>query len=513
MKARLSEISIAARESLISNEKSNFRHSSILNKEAIKEKLKIQVRRNTNQTLDRHRQIIGTTKEAKAPTFDSHFLEKGYNQSVTGPRNSSIGNLKLAPLNQKTRNKVIPGRPTKFLQNRKNLAILMDGLRDSQGSNATQKNFTVHPLLSKNTLAELHYENQMNPSKKNEDSQNSALIPINLPRRKNMILVPNFGMSYTLASNQKPNFSETKNVSFKTSLNNCPSDCLIKYQMIKENLRSKSKPDIFKKARNQSELDSLWQNTLVVDPEKIRDRSILRDTPAKISDEIGEKMDQNCVKMRELATDISQNLKNEMLKIVQPLKDEIRQKRHKLLKKIIEFLIFVKTLDIPPEIVLEFPTRSYQHPKSIAFIEYAKMGRSERLVDMMLRHSKLLVYEYDNFRLTALHWAVIREHRAVVDVLIEWGSFINATDIYERTPLYYAIENQSVYMVFEMLLRRASPWSPKDVNYIELANRHDKIIYYIKKFRMLDLMMKFQKPSKREDFRSYYLRTKIPHPY
>ena len=131
----------------------------------------------------------------------------------------------------------------------------------------------------------------------------------------------------------------------------------------------------------------------------------------------------------------------------------------------------------------------------------------------MLRHSKLLVYEYDNFRLTALHWAVIREHRAVVDVLIEWGSFINATDIYERTPLYYAIRNQSVYMVFEMLLRRASPWSPKDVNYIELANRHDKIIYYIKKFRMLDLMMKFQKPSKREDFRSYYLRTKIAHPY
>lgn len=514
MKAKLSEIAIAPRESLFSKKVSHFRHSSIPNREVLQEKLQIQVSPDSSKILARRRQTIATTKETKFPSFNHHLLDKGYKHSMNGQLKASMSSMKLAPLNHQPSKALNPNRSTKFLQNRKNLASMIDGFRNSRASNLSENNFTVHPVANQNASAELLYESKMLLSQPNIDLQSSGLNPENFPRRKNVIMLPAFGVTYTLSSKKKPKINlQVKNDSSNVSLNNYQNENQMQYQMMKENFRPKSELSIFKKAKSQTELDSLWRNTLVVDPNKIKSKQILNDPPAKISEDISERINQNYSKMKELANNISSHLKFEMQRIVQPLKDEIRQKRHKLLKKIVEFLSFAKELGIESELILEFPTRSYQHPKSVPFIEYAKMGRSEKLVDLLMRQSKLLVYEYDNFRLTALHWAVIRDHQGAMDILIEWGSFINATDVYERTPLYYAIRNQNVYMVFEMLVRRASPWSPKDANYIELANRHEKIIYYIKKFRMMDLMMKFQKPSKREEFRSFYLRNKISRPF
>lgn len=41
-----------------------------------------------------------------------------------------------------------------------------------------------------------------------------------------------------------------------------------------------------------------------------------------------------------------------------------------------------------------------------------------------------MVYEFDQLHLTALHWAVKRDHTRVAILLIELNSYVNAKDNY-----------------------------------------------------------------------------------
>jgi hypothetical protein len=513
MKVKRSAITIGPRDSLLSRNISPIHQSTFLDRKTLPDKVPLLMPQSSSHLLIPRRQTISLTKENKAIPLHKHVLDKGYRHSLMNGRKTSAGKITRLSSNQTPGKITNPNRTTHFFKNRKHLASMIDGFRKARASNISENNFTVHAIENKSASTELLQESNLLLCKQSTQLQIPGTTTANFPRRKNIIKLPAFGATYSLSSKQKNNSNTPlQESSSNTFLGNSNNESLAKFQMMKDNYRSKSRIEVFKKAKSQGQLDELLRNTLVVDPEKIRSKAILKEPLSKISSDIDERITQNFSKMKDLGRDISLNLKQEMDSIVRPLKEEIRRKRQKLLRKIIEFLSFVNELNIPPEMILEFPTRSYQHPKSVAFIEYAKMGRNERLVDLLFRHSKLLVYEYDNFRLTALHWAAIRNHSPTMDILIEWGSYINATDVYERTPLYYAIRSQNVYMVFELLMRRASPWSPKGDNYIELAGKHQKIIYFIKKFRMMDLMMKFQNPSKREEFRSYYLRTKISRP-
>ena len=174
---------------------------------------------------------------------------------------------------------------------------------------------------------------------------------------------------------------------------------------------------------------------------------------------------------------------------------------------------FIITCKIPHNLIFEFPSRPYQNPRSVEFIEAAKIGKSDRISDLLVKVSPLLVYEYDHFRLTALHWAAIRNYVSCGEVLLENNSFTNALDSYGRSPLYYAIKNQNVALIYMMLKKHASPWSPKHTNYFDLANKNEQIIYFLKRFRLLDLMLIFRKASDRDAFRQYYVNNKIKRPY
>jgi len=55
----------------------------------------------------------------------------------------------------------------------------------------------------------------------------------------------------------------------------------------------------------------------------------------------------------------------------------------------------------------------------------------------MLMKNKYFVYDFDHINQSALHWAAKRNHKEIVDLLIENGANVNHVDIVR----YYLINN------------------------------------------------------------------------
>ncbi len=259
--------------------------------------------------------------------------------------------------------------------------------------------------------------------------------------------------------------------------------------------------------------DDIWKEASAIDPVLVRNKKITSESVVDIKLMMRKRFSETFVKVQRLGTDICGQAHRQIVAITEPIKEEWRNKRLTLISKVKEFLFFIIALKIPHELLFEFPTKAYQHPRGLEFIEAAKLGKADKLSEMLFKCSALLAYEYDHFRQTALHWACKRNFRSCGEILIEANSYNNAIDIYGRTPLYYAIKNQNVILVYLMLVKHASPWSPKNVNYIDLTNKNEQIIYYLKKFRLLELMKTFQKSSEREAFRKNYIAKNVKPPF
>jgi hypothetical protein len=286
-------------------------------------------------------------------------------------------------------------------------------------------------------------------------------------------------------------------------------------QVITFNHRRSTLPpaDFIRCSRTPNELSDIWKNTTVVDPCFIKSKIILSLHESKISQMIDNRMTENYQSMRALGAQICKKFHTAVVKITEPVKEEFHQKRRAILEKVWNLIKFIISCKIPSELIFQFPSRPFQNPKSVEFIEAAKLGKSDRISELLVKESPLLVYEYDHFRLTALHWAAIRNLTSCGSVLLTNNSFTNGVDSYGRSPLYYAIKSQNVILVYMMLVKHASPWSPKHTNYFELANKHDQIIYFLKRFRSLELMLMFQMPSERDAFREYYIANRVKRPY
>jgi hypothetical protein len=271
--------------------------------------------------------------------------------------------------------------------------------------------------------------------------------------------------------------------------------------------------DTLKNVKTKTQLEKIWTETTLVDAKLLNSRNILKFPVKKINQMIENKISNNKDTMISLGRSICQNVTNNVRRIVEPVREEFKLKRQTILNRIHDLLKFIISLKIPYNLIFEFPSKPYQNHMSIEFIESTKLGKADRLSELLFKHSSLLVYEYDHFKLTALHWAAKRNIRSCGEILIEHNSYTNALDIYGRSPLYYAIENQNVILVYLMLVKHASPWSPKDVNYIELSNKSEQIIYFLRKFRLLDLMMSFQKLNARENFRKVYIEKNVKKPF
>ena len=232
----------------------------------------------------------------------------------------------------------------------------------------------------------------------------------------------------------------------------------------------------------------------------------------KIKSTINQNFDENLTSMQQFASTICRRTRRAVQKIIQPSQSTKKEYKTELIQKIKNFLLFFKTLNIPSSEILKFPIRPYFHPKASDFVKAAKFGDIDKITQMLFHHSKLLIYEFDYLHLTALHWATKRNHTECAEELIRLRAYVNSQDLYGRTPLYYAIQNKNVILVYYFLVHKAIPWSTENCNYIKLADGDETIVYFIKRFRYLDLIMKLLRIEERDQFRRSFIETKIRRP-
>lgn len=177
---------------------------------------------------------------------------------------------------------------------------------------------------------------------------------------------------------------------------------------------------------------------------------------------------------------------------IQPILDDLRavakedfrkaskaDRRRKILKMIAENLRKLATLNLTLSEFLKekpFPAQPYCRPQAKEFFMAVKLGETMK-VRKLLIGCKYLVYEFDQTRMTALHWAARRGRLEIGEALIKHGADVNKKDDLERAPLYYAVEANDFAFVKMLLLKGANVWGLADIkNWTPQQKRETEIL-------------------------------------
>ena len=86
----------------------------------------------------------------------------------------------------------------------------------------------------------------------------------------------------------------------------------------------------------------------------------------------------------------------------------------------------------------EMKSKPYQHYNSIEFFKLVKDGNLQE-VELSLKETPTLAMDFDDQKMTPLHWASRQGHTEIVKLLVQkFKANVNAQDKYGRTPLYIA---------------------------------------------------------------------------
>ncbi|KAL4508518.1 hypothetical protein ABPG72_003822 [Tetrahymena utriculariae] len=185
----------------------------------------------------------------------------------------------------------------------------------------------------------------------------------------------------------------------------------------------------------------------------------------------------------------------------------LTKKQHRA--NLIKILNHIKNLNLTPkEIFLNnvFSTKPFEKQYSYEFITAAKHNNL-LLCDFYITKNKYLVYDFDYFYLTALHWASKRGNLKLAQFLIQKGADVNATDIVNfkyvilrsmqflnlqlgKTPLYYACQANHIETVKILLYSKAYPWSNKYISYDQFVKQNPQISNALFKARKIYSLMK-----------------------
>ena len=133
---------------------------------------------------------------------------------------------------------------------------------------------------------------------------------------------------------------------------------------------------------------------------------------------------------------------------------------------------------------LIFPNQVYLMAGSKELFKSLKMG-SDPYVIRTVSRDKNFVYQVDHFGRTLLHWATRRSNINVVKQLLFSGAYVCAIDFYDYTPLDYAVKNNDLEMVAELLKCDARPFikALRDDKSHNWANFDTKVMILIKNAR------------------------------
>lgn len=137
-----------------------------------------------------------------------------------------------------------------------------------------------------------------------------------------------------------------------------------------------------------------------------------------------------------------------------------------------------------------FYDKPYYYPEFVYFIQAVK-DNNELEVLRFLISNRLLVYDTDEFKQTALHWASKRNFSNIVSLLIKYGSFVDTKDEFGNSPLHIACRYNHLEIVIILLKNYANPLSQDKFGKTpSQITKNDVIIYYLKRVKVLYILYK-----------------------
>ena len=103
-------------------------------------------------------------------------------------------------------------------------------------------------------------------------------------------------------------------------------------------------------------------------------------------------------------------------------------------------------------------------------------------VIILLNNYKYLVFDFDFFQQTPLHWAAKRNFYKIIPKLTSLGSNVNSVDYLGRTPLHVSVMENNLEATVYLILFLSDP--------LKEDNFKKKVIDYAKEFKMVNVIKK-----------------------
>ncbi|CAD8203156.1 unnamed protein product [Paramecium octaurelia] len=190
-----------------------------------------------------------------------------------------------------------------------------------------------------------------------------------------------------------------------------------------------------------------------------------------------------------------ENLLNEQIKPAKRTKKQLRQCLLRALKKLKEMNITTKMM-LQKQI---FSKKPYQKLYSQEFIHAVKLNQLEK-VRQYLDKNQYLVFDFDFFNMSALHWSSKKGLYEMSELLIKYHADVDAIDIMNRTPLYLAIQENNIPIIELLLRNKAYPWSTSLTDLGEVVKDNKKVRKILTLIRRLDIINMWGEKKLKEEF-------------
>lgn len=161
-----------------------------------------------------------------------------------------------------------------------------------------------------------------------------------------------------------------------------------------------------------------------------------------------------------------ESLRNEVKNKISKIQNEEAQRKKvatikKWKKSIISAAIHLKRLKLTMKKFLDLglnKIKPYEHKGSEKLFKNIKEG-NERVVIQLLESNPYLIYDFDHFHQTALHWIVKRNRYLLIPYALQKGALINFENYAGRTPLHVAAAMNNLESVMILLYEFANPFA------------------------------------------------------
>ena len=143
--------------------------------------------------------------------------------------------------------------------------------------------------------------------------------------------------------------------------------------------------------------------------------------------------------------------------------------------------------------------RDYQkleHKEVLNFLNTIKTQDHKKVV-RTLQQNSAYVKGNDFIGLSAQHWAVMKEDIILTDQFCKLGADVNAKDLLDRTPIYFAVNAQNYNLTRCQLLAKAKPWATDAYNLLDMTKSSD-LFSMIKSAKRLHLLLDLAPKSSKQ---------------